>query len=36
MYQGIGASKGYGIGKVVIYREADLSYTAKADIYSQT
>lgn len=36
MYQGIGASKGYGIGKVVIYREADLSYTAKADSDSQT
>ena len=36
MYQGIGASKGYGIGRVVIYREANLSYTSKTDCNSQT
>ena len=35
MYQGIGASKGYGIGRVVIYREANLSYTPKADCNSK-
>ncbi len=26
MYKGIGASKGYGIGRAVIYKEADLKY----------
>lgn len=31
MYKGIGASKGYGIGKVTVYREADLSYTPRSD-----
>lgn len=31
MYKGIGASKGYGIGKAVIYKEADLSFTPKTD-----
>ena len=31
MYHGIGASKGYGIGRVTIYCEADLRYTPKCD-----
>ncbi len=36
MYHGIGASKGYGIGRVTIYREADLRYTPKSDCDAQT
>ncbi|MGN1047317.1 MAG: phosphoenolpyruvate--protein phosphotransferase [Eubacteriales bacterium] len=36
MFQGIGASKGYGIGRVVIYHEVDLSYTPKTDCDSET
>lgn len=36
MYHGIGASKGYGIGRVTIYREADLRYTPKCDCDAQT
>lgn len=36
MYHGIGASKGYGIGRVVIYSEADLRYTPKSDCDAQT
>ena len=36
MYHGIGASKGYGIGRVVIYREADLTYTPQAGCDAQT
>ncbi len=30
MYKGIGASKGYGIGRAVIYKEADLKYEKKS------
>ena len=36
MYHGIGASKGYGIGRVTIYREADLRYTPRSDCDAQT
>ena len=36
MYHGIGASKGYGIGRVTIYREADLRYTPKSDCDAKT
>ena len=36
MYHGIGASKGYGIGRVTIYCEADLRYTPKCDCDAQT
>lgn len=36
MYHGIGASKGYGIGRVTIYREADLRYTPKSDCDAHT
>ena len=36
MYHGIGASKGYGIGRVVIYSEADLRYTPRSDCDAQT
>lgn len=36
MYHGIGASKGYGIGRVTIYREADLRYTPKSNCDAQT
>ena len=36
MYHGIGASKGYGIGRVVIYSEADFRYTPKSDCDAQT
>lgn len=36
MYHAIGASKGYGIGRVTIYREADLRYTPKSDCDAQT
>ena len=36
MYHGIGASKGYGIGRVTIYREADLGYTPRSDCDAQT
>ena len=35
MYQGIGASKGYGIGRIITYREPDLSYTPKTDCNTQ-
>ena len=30
MYKGTGASKGYGIGRAVIYKEADLKYEKKS------
>lgn len=30
MYKGIGASKGYGIGRAVIYKEANLKYEKKS------
>ena len=36
MYHGIGASKGYGIGRVTIYREADLRYTPRSNCDAQT
>ena len=36
MYHGIGASKGYGIGRVTIYRETDLRYTPRSDCDAQT
>lgn len=36
MYNGIGASKGYGIGRAVIYREAKLDYTPKTDCDPET
>ena len=36
MYHGIGASKGYGIGRVTIYRDADLRYTPRSDCDAQT
>lgn len=36
MYHGIGASKGYGIGRVTIYRDADLRYTPRSDCNAQT
>ena len=36
MYYGIGASKGYGIGRVTIYQEADLHYIPKSDCDAQT
>ncbi len=35
MYHGIGASKGYGIGRVIIYRDADLRYTPRTDCDAQ-
>ena len=35
MYHGIGASKGYGIGRVIIYRAADLRYTPRTDCDAQ-
>lgn len=35
MYHGIGASKGYGIGRVIVYSEADLRYTPKSDFDAQ-
>lgn len=35
MYHGIGASKGYGIGRVTIYRDADLRYTPRSDCDAQ-
>lgn len=31
MYKGIGASKGYGIGRVIIYKEINLDYEPKTD-----
>lgn len=31
MYQGIGVSRGYGIGRAVIYRETELKYTPNTD-----
>lgn len=36
MEKGIGASKGYGIGKVVVYRPADLHYTPKTGCDPET
>lgn len=36
MYHGIGASKGYGIGRVIVYSEADLRYTPRSDCDAQT
>ena len=36
MYHGIGASKGYGIGRVTVYSEADLRYTPRSDCDAQT
>ena len=36
MYHGIGASKGYGIGRVIVYSEADLCYTPRSDCDAQT
>ncbi len=36
MYYGIGASKGYGIGRVTIYQDADLRYIPKSDCDAQT
>lgn len=36
MYHGIGASKGYGIGRVTIYRDADLRYTPRSDCDAKT
>lgn len=36
MEKGIGASKGYGIGKVVVYRPADLSYTPRTGCDPET
>ena len=36
MYYGIGASKGYGIGRVTIYRDADLRYTPRSDCDAKT
>lgn len=36
MYHGIGASKGYGIGRVIVYSEADLRYTPRSDCNAQT
>lgn len=35
MYHGIGASKSYGIGRVIIYRDADLRYTPRTDCDAQ-
>ena len=35
MYHGIGASKGYGIGRVIIYRDADLRYAPRTDCDAQ-
>lgn len=36
LVQGIGASKGYGVGRVVLYREANLNYDRNAECNPQT